>query len=86
MTEREPVVFELIDLASGNVVNDFAHASDALESIRRLAHIHGWESVRNLALLRLEGDYQALVAMEEELTAIAASQEPTTTSSRSVRV
>ena len=47
----------------------------------KLARTHGWESVSNLALLRLEGDDQALVAMEEELMALAASQELTTASS-----
>ena len=55
MAEREPVIFELIDLPSGNVVNSFANVCDALASIRRLARTHGWGSARNLALLRLEG-------------------------------
>ena len=82
MTEEEPVVFELIDLTSGNVINDFDHVGDALESIRRVAAVHGWETVGNLALMRLEGDDQLLVAMQGSLADLAASMEHATTASR----
>lgn len=75
MPETDPVVFELIDLASGNVVNDFAQVHDALESIRRLAEVHGWDAVANLALMRLEGDDQSLVARQAPLKDLAASME-----------
>jgi hypothetical protein len=82
MTDQEPIVFELIDLASGNVVNDFAHVRDALASIRRLAAAHGWETVENLALMRLEGDDQSLVAMQAALKDLAASMEHAATAAR----
>jgi hypothetical protein len=82
MTDEEHAIFELIDLASGNVVNDFAHLHDALESIRRLAAVHGWESVENLALMRLEGDDQSLVAMQAPLMDLAASMENAATATR----
>jgi hypothetical protein len=78
MTDREPVIFELIDLTSGNVINDFSDVREALESIRDIAAIHGWETVQNLALLRLEGDDQTLIAMQASLTALAASLEHVT--------
>jgi hypothetical protein len=82
VTDQEPVIFELIDLASGNVVNDFAHMHDALESIRRLAATHGWETVENLALMRLEGDDQSLVAMQAPLKDLVASMEHAATATR----
>ena len=82
MTDKEAVIFELIDLTSGNVVNDFADVAEALASIRRIAEMHGWEAVRNLALMRLEGDDQALVAMQASLADLAAAQEPATAAAR----
>ncbi len=72
MTDAEAVIFELIDLSSGNVVNDFADLAEALASIRRVADIHGWDAVRNLALMRLHGDDQTLVAMQASLADLAA--------------
>lgn len=74
MTDEASDIFELIDLASGNVVNDFGSLRDALGAIRRLAEAHGWDAVGNLALLRLDGDEQALIAMQASLQELAAME------------
>lgn len=74
MTDEASDIFELIDLASGNVVYDFGSLRDALEAIRRLAEAHGWDAVGNLALLRLDGDEQALIAMQASLQELAAME------------
>ena len=73
MRDDSAVVFELIDLDSDNVVSDFANLTDALEAIRRVAEVHGWGSVANLSLMRVEGDDQYVVAMQHELTDLVAS-------------
>jgi hypothetical protein len=51
---------------------------NALESIRSIAEFHGWDTVGNLALMRLEGDDQTLVDMQESLAALAAAMEHAT--------
>jgi hypothetical protein len=63
VADSETVNFELIELSSGNVVNDFADFAEALAAVRRVAGLHGWDAVHNLALLRLDGDEQTLVAI-----------------------
>jgi hypothetical protein len=82
MTDEASEVFELIDLTSGNVVNDFVSLRDALEAIRRLAEAHGGDTVGNLALLRLDGDEQSLVAMQASLQELAASMEHASAAAR----
>lgn len=62
--------FELIDLTSGNVVGDFADLDEALAALRRTAERHGWDTIANLSLLRIEGDDQILVAMRDRLTGL----------------
>jgi hypothetical protein len=69
-------------LTSGNVVNDFADVSEALESIRRVASNYGWDTVKNLALMRLDGDDQTLIAMQDSLADLAFSAEHETATSR----
>lgn len=62
--------FELIDLGSGNVIADFADADDALAALQRTAAQHGRPAIRNLSLMRIDGDHQILVAMQDQLTAL----------------
>jgi hypothetical protein len=78
MAGGENVIFELIELSSGNVVNDIADVDEALTSVCRVAGIHGWDMVQNLALLRLDGDDQTLIAMQASLADLAASVEHAT--------
>ncbi|MDF3040175.1 MAG: hypothetical protein K0Q71_2881 [Thermomicrobiales bacterium] len=80
MTDSETVNFELIELSSGNVVNDFADVAEALTAVRRVAGLHGVPAVHNLALLRLDGDEQTLVAIQASLADLAtAERAPATT-------
>jgi hypothetical protein len=80
VADSATVNFELIELSSGNVVNDFADFAEALTAVRRVAGLHGWDAVHNLALLRLDGDEQTLVAIQASLADLAAAERaPATT-------
>ena len=59
--------FELIDLTSGNVLGDFTDADEAFAALQRTAERHGRSAIRNFSLMRIEGDRQSLVAMQDEL-------------------
>ncbi len=62
--------FELIDLATGNVVGDFADADEALAALQNTRERHGLSSIRNLSLMRIDGEQQSLVAMQDQLLAM----------------
>jgi hypothetical protein len=82
MIKTDGAIFELIDLASGNVIDDFESINDALESIRRVASKHGWDSVSNLSLMRVAGDDQLLFEMKEPLARLARSLPGSTKAAR----
>ena len=58
---------ELIDLTSGNVVGDFADVEEAMATLCEVAARHGRNAITNLSLMRIDGEAQSLVAMQEEL-------------------
>jgi hypothetical protein len=71
MTPPGNDIIELIDLTSGNVIADYSTVKEALKSIRDVAGEHGWSSVGNLSLMRVNGDSQELIAMKQQLADIA---------------
>lgn len=62
--------FELLDTASGNVLDDFDTEQEALAALRLLSHEHGGDAVEELALLRFADDHPTLIAMGKELVAL----------------
>ena len=63
------VFYELFDLATGNVIDDFASEGDALEALREAEREHGPAGIGDVALLRYENGHPTLVAMEHDLVA-----------------
>jgi hypothetical protein len=61
------VFYELLDSASGNVLDDFDTEREALDALRLFLREHGSEALAELALLRFEDDHPTLVAMGSEL-------------------
>ena len=61
------VFFELFDLASGNVIEDFATEEEAVEVLRSAERDHGPEAICDIALLRFEDGHPTLIAMEDVL-------------------
>ncbi len=78
--------FELLDLGSGNVLADFADIDEVLAALRRTAERHGQPAIRNLSLMRIEGDDQFLVAMQDQLADFVEDFTRSTTSSSSVTI
>jgi hypothetical protein len=61
--------FQLFDLASGNVMADYAREEDAWAELSQLAAEEGPEVLRDLGLLRFDHGQPSLVAMDNELIA-----------------
>lgn len=61
--------FQLLDVSSGNVINEFDTEQEALAALGAVGHEHGLAELANLALLRFEDGHPRLVAMEDELIA-----------------
>jgi hypothetical protein len=61
------VFFELFDLASGNLIEDFATEEEAIEALRLAERDHGPAAISDVALLRFDDGHPTLVAMEGEL-------------------
>lgn len=59
--------FEIIDLKSGNLAGDYERAEDALAALRNAAHRHGWGTIAKFSLIRIHGEDQEPVAMNDEL-------------------
>lgn len=63
------VFYELFDLATGNVIDDFATEDDALDALRDAEQEHGPHAISDVALLRYDDGHPTLVAMEHDLIA-----------------
>jgi hypothetical protein len=61
------VFFELFDLKSGNVIEDFETEHDAIAALVAAEREHGSQAIENIALLRFEDGHPLLVAMEQDL-------------------
>ena len=63
------VFYELFDLATRNVLEDFATEEDALEALYAAKREHGSAAISDVALLRYDDGHPTLVAMEHDLVA-----------------
>jgi hypothetical protein len=61
------VFFELFDLVSGNVIEDFATEEAAIDALRAAEREHGPEAIGDIALLRFDNGHPTLIAMEGDL-------------------
>jgi hypothetical protein len=59
--------FELIDSVSGNLGGDYDNADDALSALVETAKNHGWSAIEGFSLMRIRGDDQFPVAMQDDL-------------------
>jgi hypothetical protein len=59
--------YELIDLVSGNLAGDYDSANDALAALVVTAERYGRPAIESFSLMRIQGDEQSLVAMQEDL-------------------
>lgn len=64
--------FELMDLASGNLVGDYDTQDDALEVVRQSLMRDGIQAVEQLGLASVDGSEIVLIATNDELLALAA--------------
>lgn len=67
------MTYELVGLASGNVIEDYDTLDEALSDLYVLGEFHdGWPLVLDMALVRIDGDAQALMARRGALVFLAA--------------
>ena len=66
-TEAPDDFYELIDLVSGNVLDDFDDSESAFATLHRLASGYGLEAIRRLSLMHIQGDDESLVALGDSL-------------------
>jgi hypothetical protein len=59
--------YELFDLASGNVIEDYERECDAIDALIAVVSKHGPQAIETFALTHVEGGQPVLIAMEEEL-------------------
>jgi hypothetical protein len=65
-------VFELLDLASGNLVGSYDTQEEALSIVRNAYAAHGSVAIRDLALMSIDQDEnQELVATDADLAHLA---------------
>ena len=69
-TEAPDDFFELIDLVSGNVLDEFDDRESAFATLYRLASGYGLEAIRRLSLIHIQGDDESLVAQGDSLVAL----------------
>jgi hypothetical protein len=72
-TEALNEFFELIDLVSGNVLDDFDDRESAFATLHRLESTHGIETIKRLSLMHIQGDDESLVALGDSLVALLKS-------------
>jgi hypothetical protein len=65
--------YELIDLESGNFVGDYETVDDAIATLRRAAQRYGRSAIERLSLVRVRGDDESLVALDDDLLALLES-------------
>lgn len=59
--------YELFDLESGNVIEDYAREQDAIEALVRVVAEHGMRAIETFALTYVEAGKPTLIAMQDEL-------------------
>ncbi len=59
--------YELVDLASGNMIEDYDREQDAIEALMRVVEEHGSQAISTFALAHVQGNQRRLVAMQDAL-------------------
>jgi hypothetical protein len=59
--------FELFDLASGNVIEDYVSERDAIDALVQVVVNHGSQAIETFALTHVVNGKPVLIAMQDEL-------------------
>jgi len=70
------VFFQLIDRTSGNVIKDYETEAAALLELDAVARAHGFDEIRDFALLTFQDGLPTYAAMEDELVALVRAIDP----------
>ncbi|MGH2614101.1 MAG: hypothetical protein ACRDJC_02580 [Thermomicrobiales bacterium] len=61
--------YEIFDLASGNMVEDYDRERDAIEALMRVVGEHGRQAIATFALTSVQDGQSTLIAMQDDLVA-----------------
>ena len=67
--ESMDAYYELFDLASGNMVEDYDCEQDAMEALIGIVGNHGSLAIATFALTHVENGHSKLIAMQDNLVA-----------------
>lgn len=59
--------YELFDLESGNVIEDYPREEDAIDALIQVVADHGPESIKTFALTHVKNGTPILIAMQSDL-------------------
>jgi hypothetical protein len=59
--------FELFDLESGNVIEDYVSERDAIDALVQVVVNHGSQAIETFALTHVTNGKSMLIAMQDEL-------------------
>lgn len=59
--------FELFDLESGNVIEDYARESDAIDALIQVVSNNGSQAIETFALAHVTNGKPVLIAMQADL-------------------
>jgi hypothetical protein len=62
--------YELFDLASGNVIEDYDRESDAIAALVEVVRAHGIQAIETFALTVVKSGHPTLIAMEDDLVSL----------------
>ncbi len=64
--------FQLVELTSGNVADDFETMDEATAALRKAVQMYGADAMRTYSLLEFVDGVATLVAMQDELLKLVA--------------
>ena len=67
--------FQLVELTSGNVADDFETMDEATAALRKAVQMYGADVMRTYSLLEFVDGVATLVAMQDELLKLVARHE-----------
>jgi hypothetical protein len=65
--ETMDAYFELFDLESGNVIEDYVSERDAIDALVQVVVNHGPQAIETFALTHVSNGKSVLIAMQDEL-------------------
>ena len=69
-SDRMDTYYELFDVSSGNVIEDYERERDAIDALIALVNKHGTGAIETFALTRMELGHPVLIAMQKDLVAL----------------